>query len=141
VTPENVVKDALMRVLLRDFPQGFWFSSPASAYGRAGKPDFSGVCEGYACYFETKANARKYGPTPTQAKFGRSVIAAGGFWLVCDDAENASRLLNAFLVNKRREARERLADGVSRQASGLERDEDDAARDDAERQVDLTEAL
>ncbi len=101
MTPETKLKGALLSVLRRDFHQGFWFSSPAGPYARAGIPDVSGVCEGHACYFETKVNAKRYGPTPTQALFGRKVIDAGGFWIVADDPENASRLLNAYLVKMR----------------------------------------
>lgn len=144
MTDETRLKNSLMLELKREFPTSHFWRTSGGPYAAPGVPDILGVIAGYAIGIEAKVNARKYGATPTQRAFGKKMIAAGGCWLLADDTTEVVRLLRYWLATRAlrmNESGQGLENAVGGQASRLERDENDAAGNDAERKVDLTEAL
>jgi Holliday junction resolvase len=61
----------------------FWWSPPASAYGKSGISDIHAIHAGVFIVVETKFNGNK--PTPLQVGFLNSVRAENGYAFVVDE--------------------------------------------------------
>lgn len=79
-TPESKVKQAVRKILDSYKPDCWYFMPVGGVFGKAGVPDFVGVCRGRFFAIETKAGKNK--PTALQNMQMAAIREAGGVVLV-----------------------------------------------------------